>query len=117
MKGLEDLQGTWMVESLEVDGQSLPPGDAQVVVEGDGFTTSGMGAAYQGTLRVDASKTPFALDMVFTAGPESGNTNRGIFEVAGDVWKLCLNMTGGERPAEFATAPGSGTALETLRRA
>ncbi len=31
-------------------------------------------------------------------------------------WKLCLTLTGKERPKEFATKPGSGIALETLKR-
>ncbi len=114
---MDKLQGTWKVVSLEIDGQPMPAGDAQVVVSGREFTTTGMGATYHGTMRVDTAVVPHALDMVFTAGPEKGNTNRGIFEVDGDAWKLCLNMAGGARPSEFATKPGSGLALEILRRA
>lgn len=113
---MDKLQGTWKIVSLEIDGQAMPHGDAQVVVNGSSFTTTGMGATYQGTMLVDTAVKPHTLDMVFNAGPEKGNTNRGIFEVDGDVWKLCLNMTGGERPATFATKPGSGIALEILRR-
>ena len=110
------LQGAWNVVTLEVNGQKMPAGAAQVVVKGSRFTTTGMGATYRGTLRVDTKVTPHTLDMVFTAGPEKGNTNRGIFEIDGDTWKLCLNMTGGARPTAFATKPGSGLALETLQR-
>ena len=52
--------------------------------------------------------------MVFSSGPEKGNTNFGIFEVEGDTWRLCLDMTGTSRPKAFAS--GRGVALETLRR-
>jgi len=114
---MDSLQGTWKIVNLEIDGQPMPPGDAQVVVSGSSFTTTGMGAKYQGTMRVDTSVVPHTLDMVFSAGPEEGNTNRGIFKVDGDTWTLCLNMPGGKRPAAFATKPGSGLALETLQRA
>jgi len=113
---MKKLEGAWTVVTLEVDGREMPAGDAQIVVKGSRFTTTGMGAVYRGTLRVDTKVTPHTLDMVFTAGPEKGNTNRGIFEFDRDSWKLCLNMTGGARPSSFATKPGSGLALETLQR-
>jgi uncharacterized protein (TIGR03067 family) len=114
---LRELQGVWHVAVVEIEGRSMPAGGAQIVVMGDNFTSLGMGATYEGKFVLDVSTSPFAIDMSFTAGPEKGNTNRGIFELAGDTWRLCLNMTGGQRPNEFATRPNSGLALETLQRA
>jgi len=111
------LQGTWNISALEVDGQPMAAG-GQIVVKGDRFTSLGVGFTYEGKLLVDASKKPATLDMVFTKGPEKGNTNRGIFEFTGkDSWRLCLQMTGKDRPKKFATTPGRGLALETLERA
>ncbi|HUK54942.1 MAG TPA: TIGR03067 domain-containing protein [Candidatus Binatia bacterium] len=116
---LEKLQGEWAVAFLEVDG--LTPAwnvfaGAKIVIEGDHFTSLGMGAPYEGILEVDASAVPKAFRMKFTAGPEKGNTNHGIYELDGDRWRICLSMTGGAAPTEFATSPGSGRALETLNR-
>jgi uncharacterized protein (TIGR03067 family) len=116
---LAKLQGKWKVETLEMDGaafalRAFP--DAAIEVEGDRFTSRGMGAVYGGTLEVDASESPKRLSMKFTEGPEKGNTNRGIYELRGDEWKLCLSMTGGAAPEKFGTSAGSGHALETLRR-
>lgn len=114
---IKALQGTWTIVSLEVDGQKMEGSPAaQVVVKGDRFSTSSMGAAYEGVVEVDAAQTPKHFNLVFTGGPEKGNTNRGIYELEGDTWRICLNTAGGPRPAGFATAPGSGLALETLRR-
>jgi uncharacterized protein (TIGR03067 family) len=113
---ISTLQGTWNVVMLEVEGRTMPFAGAQIVVKGDRFTSLGMGATYAGKLVVDDSQTPCAIDMRFTAGPEKGNINRGIFEFQGDKWRLCLQMTGKDRPKKFATAPGSGLALETLER-
>ena len=111
------LQGTWTVSALEVDGQPMAsPGDAYVVIEGNRFTSTGMGAVYEGTLELDASASPARIDMKFDKGPEKGNTNPGIYELAGDSWKLCLATRGTVRPASFASTPGSGIALETLVR-
>jgi uncharacterized protein (TIGR03067 family) len=114
---LEALQGTWSIVSLEIDGQKMEGvPSAQVIVKGDRFTTNSMGATYEGRVEVDAAQTPKHFNLVFTEGPEKSNTNRGIYELDGDLWRMCLNMAGGERPASFATSPASGLALETLQR-
>jgi uncharacterized protein (TIGR03067 family) len=119
MNDLDLLQGTWHVTSLEVEGQKITGGmldGAQIVVKGNRFTSTGMGAAYKGTLKIDAAAKPARLDMKFTAGPEKGNTNLGIYKLDGDTWKLCLAMRGDTRPSKFASQQGSGFALETLTR-
>ncbi len=116
---LELLQGTWHIASLEMEGQQTPDAmlaDARVTVKGKRFTTTGMGTAYEGTLILDASARPPRLDMKFDAGPEKGNTNLGIYKLTGNTWKLCLATRGTVRPSRFASAPGSGFALETLKR-
>jgi len=114
---LEILQGTWNITALEVDGGSMPtPPEARMVIKKDRFESLGMGAIYQGKLVLDTTQKPWALDLKFTAGPEKGNTNRGIFEFKGESWQLCLQMTGGERPKKFSTKAGGGLALETLAR-
>jgi uncharacterized protein (TIGR03067 family) len=111
------LQGTWHITALEVDGQPATA-SGQIEVKGDRFTGLGMGAVYEGKLLVDATLKPATIDMVFTKGPEKGNTNRGIFEFTGDDrWRLCLQMSGKDRPKKFATSQGGGLALETLERA
>lgn len=115
-KEIDLLQGAWSIETLEIDGQKMPAGTARIVLKGDRFTTTGMGAEYEGTIAVDGKKKPKALDMTFTTGPEKGNKNLGIFEVNGDTWRLCLNMNGKSRPKEFTSRPGSGVAMETLHR-
>jgi uncharacterized protein (TIGR03067 family) len=114
MKKQPALQGTWSIVSLEVGGKKVPAGAARIVLEGDRFTTSGMGAEYEGTFALDEKKMPKTFDMTFLSGPEKGNKNLGIFELDSDTWRLCLDMTGKSRPKEFVS--GQGVALETLKR-
>lgn len=118
---LEQLQGTWNITTLEIDGAPLPSAalnGASISIQGDRFTTASMGAEYSGRLKVDGEKTPHkTLAMYFETGPEAGNTNYGIYELTGDEWRLCLAFRGGAAPAEFVTAPGRNHALETLVRA
>ena len=114
-KEIEKLQGTWNVESLEMDGQASSPvmfASAKIVVEGNRFTTSGMGVDYTGVLTVDPTKTPRTFDLQF----EAGDMALGIYELDGDTWRICLAVAGNARPTTFATTPNSGHALEVLRR-
>jgi uncharacterized protein (TIGR03067 family) len=116
---LDVLQGAWSIAALEVDGESLPQfmlTEGSIEVKGDRFRSVGMGAVYEGTLTLDSGAAPKTFDLVFTSGPEKGNINRGIYEIAGDQWKLCLATRGDARPQKFATKSNTGHALQTLQR-
>ena len=116
---LDKLQGTWNVTSLETDGQTMPAtvfDKAQIVVEGNKFTSLGMGATYEGTVKLDLASKPKAFDLLFSAGHAKGHRNLGIYKLDGDTWTICLATRGKKRPEKFATAPESGLALETLER-
>jgi RNA polymerase sigma factor (sigma-70 family) len=116
---VEKLQGTWNIVTLEVDGAKMEANlfkGAKIVMKGDAFTTFSMGAEYKGTFKIDATKKPKQIDLMFTEGPEKGNTSLGIYELDGDIMKICLTIAKKDRPTEFATKPGSGLALETLKR-
>jgi uncharacterized protein (TIGR03067 family) len=118
-RDLDRLQGAWTVTVLEMEGQTTPASmlaEARIVIKGDRFTTTGMGAEYGGTFVVDESSTPRRLDMKFDAGPERGATNLCIYELDGDRWKLCIATRGTVRPNAFVSPAGSGFAVETLTR-
>jgi len=116
MNEIEKLQGTWNIVSLEMDGQKYPPGGSQIVIQGGQFTSLNMGAEYSGRMVVDPSASPKAFDLLFETGPESGNRSLGIYELDDDTWKICLGLTGKKRPKKFVSAPGTGHALEILKR-
>ncbi len=116
---LKKFQGVWHITSLETNGQKMPPATfkgAQIIIRGDQFTSIGMGAAYEGKLEFDDSKKPKTFDLIFTAGPQQGTRNLGIYKLTGSSWTICLATQGTERPRKFATQAGTGVALETLQR-
>lgn len=116
---LDKLQGTWTVTSLHMDGRKTTAAEiegAKIVIKGARFTSVAMGATYKGTVTVHSRTTPKSFDLVFTAGPERGNSNLGIYKLDGDRWTICLATRGTTRPARFATRAGSGIALEVLER-
>ena len=114
---LEKLQGTWQMVAFEMDGQSIPPGSASIVIEGNKFISLSMGAQYEGTMVVDPTAAPKTFDVKFHKGPEKGKTSLGIYELHGKTWKICIGLAGVKRPTRFAAQPGTGHALETLTRA
>jgi len=119
-KELGKLQGQWNVTSLEVDGASVSPGafaGARIVIEGDRFTSLGMGSAYSGTMSLSADASPKAFSMKFTDGPEAGNTNRGIYELDGDDLKLLQGRPEQPRPTEIKTTPKSELEILMFKRA
>jgi uncharacterized protein (TIGR03067 family) len=116
---LDKLQGTWHVASLETDGRKMPAdalAGAHIVVTKDRFRSVTMGMTYGGTIEINEKKTPKMLDLVFNHGPEEGNRNLGVYKLAGDRWTICLATHGTTRPKTFVAKPGTGIALETLRR-
>lgn len=120
---LAPFQGRWRIETLEVGGMTMPAGmlaAAEVRVDGDQFLSLGMGAEYRGTMSVEANTAagePTLIAIAFAAGPETGNINRALVDIAGDRWRMCLDMKGGPAPAAFATSAADGYALQALRRA
>jgi uncharacterized protein (TIGR03067 family) len=99
-RDLVRLQGSWSIEALELDGQKMPGvmlASARVVISGERFTSTGMGAEYAGALVLDAAKRPPHMDMKFDKGPERGNTNLCIYELDGDTLKLCIATRGNVR--------------------
>ena len=118
-KDLDLLQGLWRISAIEMEGREMPEemvAEARIRIEGDRFTTTGMGAEYAGTMVLDASASPKSLDMKFDAGPEKGNTNFGIYELDGDRWRICLATHGTVRPSEFDSKAGDGFVVEMLVR-
>jgi uncharacterized protein (TIGR03067 family) len=113
---LDRLQGNWNITALEIEGQPMPSNGSRIIVNGDRFTTVAMGAEYAGTIEIDAAKKPKRFDLAFSEGPEKGRRSLGIYELDGATWRICLGLAGKTRPRKFATSPGSGHALETLRR-
>lgn len=119
VRDLEQLQGIWSVTALTMDGRKMPAPmheNARIVIQGNRFTSTGMGAVYEGTVEIDETVKPRALTMRFDAGPEKGNTNLCIYKLKGDDWKLCIATRGEVRPTRFVSDPGSGIAVEMLTR-
>lgn len=117
---LRALEGGWHFESLQVDGQDVPPamlGHSRLLFDGDRFRMESPEGYYDGHFVIDTATKPMRLDIAFVEGPEAGNSSYGIFFLDRDALTICLGLVGSSRPTAFKTTGGSGHALEQLRRA
>jgi RNA polymerase sigma factor (sigma-70 family) len=94
----ELLQGTWKVSKVLFGGQEVPKEDIDMIFVGDQFTVRAKGAANTATFRLNPTKDPKEIDVVFLA---LGVTWPGIYRLEGDHLLLCMNTQGRERPADF----------------
>ena len=70
----------------------------------------------EGTVQLDPTKKPKAIDVTFIEGERKGQVVLGIYEIEGDAFRVCVARPGDERPAEFSAKAGSGPTLIAYRR-
>jgi uncharacterized protein (TIGR03067 family) len=111
----EKFQGTWVVVLGEREGVKLSEeaaGEIKVVIDGDRYRFSRGDRTQGGTIRLDPTRSPKAIDVT----PDDGKTVLGIYTIAGDTHKVCFAEYGAERPTSFSTEPESGRSLYVMRR-
>src|SRR5436853_614200 len=93
-------------------GQPPQPGKGAAVaawrlrIDGDRFRMESPEGTYEGVFTIDVEAEPHGIDIEFVEGPEAGNSNFGVFRLAGtDGLEICLDMSGKGRPAGFRTTP------------
>jgi uncharacterized protein (TIGR03067 family) len=106
-KELEKFQGSWVLTS--VAGRALPGGTHAVLVfTGDKYQGSTNGKPDEsGTIKLDLTTRPAAIDLVIAEGTSAGKTQLGRVEIAGDKMMLALAEPG------HTVRPG-GLSQETL---
>src|SRR5262245_51814110 len=119
-KEVKKFQGAWTIESSETGGKAIPAGDLKgliVIFEGDKHTVKmGDKVIQVGTQKIDPSKSPKAIDVTMTEGPNKGAVMLGIYEIDGDTLKACFDPEGKKRPTEFKSNSGSQNFVNVHKR-
>jgi uncharacterized protein (TIGR03067 family) len=114
------LQGSWVPAKAELGGQPLPSDvlktitlkltnqDYEVTITGE--------QSDAGTWSIDPSSKPKGMTIVGTKGPNAGKTFPCIYELKGDTFRICYDLSGAKRPTEFKTTAGTKLYLVTYNR-
>ena len=114
---LEKLQGTWVITSFAVGGKAVPgPVGDTFKIEGDTFTLSPRTELMTGTVTVDPTQKPKAIDLDVTKGGKKG-VALCIYALEADELKLSFAEPGLKaRPTELGSKTGTGHIFATLKR-
>jgi uncharacterized protein (TIGR03067 family) len=120
-KDRKQIEGTWQIVSLVVNGTPAKPEDAAKlsVVNGDDGTWKLFAEGKQvsaGTSTFRPEDQPKTIDFTTTEGSGSGNLHLGIYELGEKTRKLCFAVPGKQRPIEFGSTPDSGHILVAFER-
>ncbi len=105
-----DVEGTWAPAKGELGGKPFPDEILKVItlkIEGDSYHLTLGGQVDKGTCKLLPDARPKAMDIVGTDGPNKGRTILAIYERDGDILRVCYELGGKARPAEFKSPEGS----------
>jgi uncharacterized protein (TIGR03067 family) len=68
------------------------------------------------TYRLRPEIAPNAIDFQMIDSENRGYAAPGIFEINGNILKICMSLTAGDRPTEYASRPNSNRRLIVLER-
>lgn len=115
--------GKWKLVGFERGGIGQPdrllPTGAMTFDKDGGFTGSFPDHEMGGTVTIDPTRTPAAMDFAHAKEPDKGKTMRGIYKVEGNKLTLCAAPPGRaakDRPTTFATK-GTDNVLFVFERA
>jgi uncharacterized protein (TIGR03067 family) len=119
-KDPEQLQGTWKLLSLEVNGEKVSVKGLEaacLVVKGAKYHFQLDKMALDITFKMDPAKKPKAIDLTVASGPSKGKVYHGIYTLEGDTFKICRSIDPDkDRPTAFATRKGSGLMMVVWKR-
>lgn len=121
------IEGTWDVLSFVTPDDKGKGNEARkyelTFTDGEFSVTKEGTVIYQGTYKVDSSKSPMFLDLSFTKGNGlESKTSLGIYDVKGDGLRILLGAAkeglppAVTRPTRFAAATGGRTSITAHRR-
>lgn len=115
------LQGTWKVVAAEDNGEKVPATEIKdlfLTFRADAIEIrEGGKVAEKFAYLLDPTKKPKEIDLTYTAGPKKGTTDRGIYQIDGDMLRICIQTNkDNARPRDFAAPVNSRNSLVTMQR-
>jgi uncharacterized protein (TIGR03067 family) len=111
--------GTWRFAEVEMAGKKVPIENFaayRLILQGDRWLSTDRHETSAGYYKIDPTRVPKIIDVVFTSGTPKGTTARGIYELTDDTYKTRISIGDQSRPEKFESKPGSHYALEVLKK-
>jgi uncharacterized protein (TIGR03067 family) len=117
-KELKSLDGTYMTEKVTIKGGDQSEGfkDVKLVIADGKYTVTAFGTEDKGTVTVDAGKTPKAMDIEGTDGPNKGKKYPAIYEFKDGTLTICYGLDEKTRPTKFESTKETDTMLVVYKR-
>ena len=71
---------------------------------------------FEGTMQFDPAQKPKAFNTTGSTPDGKVKTQYGIYEINGDILRMCVDESGSARPTSFVTKPGSQEKLTVFKR-
>ncbi|MDB6057139.1 MAG: hypothetical protein JWO95_983 [Verrucomicrobiales bacterium] len=116
---IERLKGTWKPVTAELGGKQLPAtvlNSISLKLDSNRYEVIADGSPDRGDYSLDAATDPKGMTITGTEGPNKGKSFPCIYEIQGDTLRICYDLSGAKRPAEFKSAPQTKIFLVTYGR-
>lgn len=114
------LVGKWEVASLEAGGQTLPednkPDIKLIVKEEKAYEVVTPDSTVKGPLRINLKEKPKQMDIEVAEGENQGKVFKAIYDFDGEWLRICVDISGENRPKEFKTEQGAPVVLIVWKR-
>jgi uncharacterized protein (TIGR03067 family) len=119
--GRLEMAGTWQAVSYALNGEKASEEDLMKIklifdANGKAMALRDGKVFLASTTKIDPTKTPMTVDIVYTEGDLKDKTSHGIYKIEGDLLTICRAPQDKARPTEFSSKPGSGLTLMTYQR-
>ncbi len=118
-KDLENFQGVWTVESMQLNGKPLSEerrAKIKLTIKGENFTFETGNDSHEGLYKIDPTKDPKELNIVISRGDEKGKVYRVIYKFEDGKMIQCMRQDNKSRPSQFTGTAGSGCDYEVWQR-
>jgi uncharacterized protein (TIGR03067 family) len=113
------VQGNWKPVKAELGGQPMADDVVKSIslkLENGKYEVFVGDKPDKGNYTMDATTKPKSMTITGTEGPNRGKTFPAIYELKGDTLRICYDLSGAKRPAEFKSVAGTKLYLVTYNR-
>lgn len=103
-KDLKKMAGDWVAVSMQLNGKKQPQATIKAIrltITGDLYNTVVGEEKDEGTLKIDATKTPKEMDITSSQGENKDKVIPCIYELKGNELKVSYAFNGTPRATDF----------------